>query len=56
VVVQQDRDTDPQLVEEDLGGGQLRSCSMLDIYRWCAYREGDHGDYEGAARQLDAAR
>jgi hypothetical protein len=61
-VALESRDMDSQLVEEDRWlDGNGHSCSMLDIYRWCAYREGDHGDYAGAARvradvqrQLDA--
>src|SRR5271166_815215 len=30
--------------------GNGRSCSELDVYRWCVYRANDDGDYEGAAR------
>ena len=62
LVALESRDMDSQLVEEDRWlDGNGHSCSMLDIYRWCAYREGDHGDYSEAARvradiqrQLDA--
>jgi hypothetical protein len=63
LVALESRDMDSQLVEEDRWlDGNGHSCSMLDIYRWCAYREGDDGDYAGAARvradvqrQLDVA-
>lgn len=61
VLTDKDMDHSTVVLEPRFLDVNMRSCSMLDIYRWCAYQEGDHGDYEGAARvradvqrQLDA--
>jgi hypothetical protein len=44
------RDDSRAATEERWLDGNGRSCSVLDIWRYCTHRAGDHGDYETGER------
>jgi hypothetical protein len=46
-----ERHNDPRAAfEERWLDGSGRSCSVLDIWRYCTHRAGDHADYETGER------